>query len=516
MRKQPKQAPWRGRPVRAGRKGTRPAPLQALGAIVRAGLVAGVLLAAGLSSTSQAATLNPTLRSRLLSVADLPAGWSVSPVTGIKGQQVRTSPCGAALVALLDPPGLPGSQIGLPYATASFVEGTALPDLHETLASGPQAQETWHSFDATLGGCRTATFVYQATKVGAIGGPLALARLGRSSSAYAWTIKVAGARSGSDANLVFFQTANYYGYLSYLDVGPPQVSALTAFARAAVAKAATGSTAPVPDSVSIASTPVQTVRTTLGTVGYRSIGNGPALVLVNGWSGTMEDWGPLLVDALAQHYRVITFDNAGIGRTQGLPPPLTIDAMADQTAAFIDALHLGRPDVLGWSMGTTIAQALAVLHPSEARRLVLCAPYPGNGAVVLPPKSVLYAKNDPTALFPADQVDAELSYDLSISSYPKAPPAPEATDAAQLTAVQQWWAGGDPAGQLVATITAPTLLADGTVDRLDPVANSHLLARLIPGARLELYPDAGHAFLFQDYSAFAALVESFLGQGRSS
>ena len=48
------------------------------------------------------------------------------------------------------------------------------------------------------------------------------------------------------------------------------------------------------------------------------------------------------------------------------------------------------------------------------------------------------------------------------------------------------------------------------------MANSHLLARLIPGARLKLYPDAGHAFLFQDYAAFAALVESFLSEGKSS
>jgi pimeloyl-ACP methyl ester carboxylesterase len=516
MRKQPKEAPWRDRLQRASRKGTRPARLRLLGAMVRAGLVASVLLAAGLGTTGQAATLNPALRSRLLSVADLPAGWSVAPVTGIKGQQVTTSPCGAALVAVLDPPGLPESQIGPPYATASFVEGTALPNLRETLANGAQAQETWHSFDATLAGCRTATFVYQGTKVGATGGPLAVARLGLNSSAYVWTIRVAGAQSGSDVDLIFFRTANYYGYLSYLDVGPPQVSTFRAFARAALAKAENGSTAPVPGSVSIASTPVQTVQTALGTVGYRSIGHGPALLMIAGYSATMEDWGPLLVDALAQRYRVVTFDNAGIGRTQSLPAPLTIDGMANQTAAFIGALHLGRADVLGWSMGTAIAQALAVLHPSEVRRLVLCAPYPGNGAVVLPPNAVLDATNDPTALFPADQSGAEAIYDISLSSYPKAPSAPPATAAAQLTALHQWWAGADPAGYQVATITAPTLLADGVVDRLDPVANSHLLARLIPGARLDLYPDAGHAFLFQDYTAFAPLVESFLGQGQSS
>ena len=203
------------------------------------------------------------------------------------------------------------------------------------------------------------------------------------------------------------------------------MTTVTAFARAAVAKATNGSTARVPDTVSVASAPVQTVHTTLGMVAYRAVGSGSPLVMVNGWSATMEDWDRLLVDALAQHQRVFIFDNAGIGRTQGLPPPLSIDSMANQTAAFIDALHLVRPDVLGWSMGTAIVQALAVLHPREVGALVLCAPYPGNGAVVLPPPSVLNAENDPTALFPANPIGFEDTYDthdLELSEGATGPP----------------------------------------------------------------------------------------------
>ena len=56
----------------------------------------------------------------------------------------------------------------------------------------------------------------------------------------------------------------------------------------------------------------------------------------------------------------------------------------------------------------------------------------------------------------------------------------------------------------------PTLIADGTDDQLDPVANDHTLAHLIPGSRLMLYADAGHGFLFQEGTRFAALIESFL------
>jgi len=83
-------------------------------------------------------------------------------------------------------------------------------------------------------------------------------------------------------------------------------------------------------------------------------------------------------------------------------------------------------------------------------------------------------------------------------------------------AISDWWAGNDAAGHKVARISVPTLIADGTDDQKVPVANDHILARLIPGARLVLYPDAGHAFLFQDAAPFASLVESFLTGPSSS
>jgi len=73
-----------------------------------------------------------------------------------------------------------------------------------------------------------------------------------------------------------------------------------------------------------------------------------------------------------------------------------------------------------------------------------------------------------------------------------------------------WWAGTDAAGRKIARISVPALVADGVADQLAPVANDHVLARLIPGARLVLYPDAGHGFLFQEGTPFASRVESFL------
>jgi len=266
-----------------------------------------------------------------------------------------------------------------------------------------------------------------------------------------------------------------------------------------------------PGTASVVSAPVRIAHTRLGAVGYRVVGSGPPLVLIMGAAWTMEDWDPRLVHALAQHNRVVMFDNAEVGHTQALPSPLTIDAMANQTSALIHTLGLGRPDILGWSMGGMIAQALAVLHPAQVRRLVLCATYPGTGAAVVPSASVRQASSD----FPANQGNAFAAFKAAISEYPAAPAAPAGAKGVQGLAIADWWNGIDAAGRKVARISVPTLVADGTDDQLVPVANDHLLARLIPGARLTLYPDAGHAFLFQDETVFASLVESFL-TGRSS
>jgi pimeloyl-ACP methyl ester carboxylesterase len=98
----------------------------------------------------------------------------------------------------------------------------------------------------------------------------------------------------------------------------------------------------------------------------------------------------------------------------------------------------------------------------------------------------------------------------AISEYPPAPPASAGTKGAQSIADADWWAGTDAAGREIARISMPTLIADGVADQLVPAANDHILAHLIPGARLVFYPDAGHAFLFQEGTPFTSRVESFL------
>jgi hypothetical protein len=93
----------------------------------------------------------------------------------------------------------------------------------------------------------------------------------------------------------------------------------------------------------IAVAPTQVAHTALGAVGYREVGHGPALLLITGFSAGMDDWAPYFVNALAEHFRVVVFDNAGIGQTALLRIPLSVPAMAAQTSALISTLRLGPP-----------------------------------------------------------------------------------------------------------------------------------------------------------------------------
>jgi pimeloyl-ACP methyl ester carboxylesterase len=478
---------------------SRPRPLSV--ALV---LVATSLLLAGLASACGGNTSpSATLQNRLLSATDLPLGWTAAPVN-LKSVQT-SAPCLSGLAA---------KPTGWTYADAAFVEGVSIPNLSEVLASGPTVHQRWQALARALAACRSATITIAGRKARATIRPLALPRVASTSSAYAWSLTVAGIPVGFD--LVLFETGSYAGFVSYADLGAPATATVLTFARAAVAKARTGSTRRVPDTISVASVPVRVAQTKLGAVGYRVIGSGPPLVMIMGYGGTMETWDWRFVDALAMRYRVVIFDNAGVGQTATLKAPLTIDAMANQTSALISALRLGRPDVLGWSMGSMIAQAFAVLHPGQVRRLILCASYPGNGQASRPSQAALNALKSGNQqevnadLFPADQTAAQDTYLAALSSYPATQPVPAATVTAQGQAVDQWWAGSDRAGQRTATITTPTLIADGAADRLDPVANSRTLAGLISGSKLLLYQDAGHAFLFQDQAAFVPVIESFL------
>ena len=267
--------------------------------------------------------------------------------------------------------------------------------------------------------------------------------------------------------------------------------------------------------VSIVDAPTLVAHTAYGDVGYREVGKGSPIVLITGYLASMDNWAPSFVDALAAHHRVVVFDNAGVGETAPLPGTLTISGMADQTSALISTLRLHRPAVLGWSMGGMIAQALAVRHPDQVGRLVLAATQAGNGRSLPVPAAAAAALNSSnplvvlSVLFPADQSAAAQAYAAGIVQYPGLYSAPPAVRAQQEVALDQWFAGDDPAGREVGRIRVPILIADGAEDALDPSPNAQILAHAVHGAPVLLFPDAGHAFLFQDSAQFVPILDRF-------
>lgn len=295
---------------------------------------------------------------------------------------------------------------------------------------------------------------------------------------------------------------------------------LLMFVPAVLVAAAIGLAVPLLDSrpapSDVATAPTRIAHTALGAVGYREVGHGPTLIMITGFSASMDDWAPYFVDALARHFRVVVFDNAGIGRTAPLPAPLSVPEMAAQTSALMRTLGLGRCDLLGWSMGGMIAQSLAVTHSDQVRRLVLAATEAGTGEATPVPSAAQAALDRGNVeaslnmLFPADHTATE-RYVTGIQTYATYYTASAAVRDQQQTAINQWFAGAETAGRHPDEIRAPTLVADGSDDPLDPVANDRMLARLIPGAHLILYPNAGHGFLFQDAQRFVAELQSFLG-----
>ncbi|HEU4974087.1 MAG TPA: alpha/beta hydrolase [Baekduia sp.] len=296
--------------------------------------------------------------------------------------------------------------------------------------------------------------------------------------------------------------------------------ALAAVLAAAAPATATGTS--TAHAASIADAPIRTVAAGQGRIGYRSVGHGPAVVLVMGLSGTMDAWPPSFVDRLAASgHRVVTFDNEGIGRSTLGKGTLTIRRMAGDTASLIRALKLRRADVLGWSMGGMIAQATAMRHPRRVRRLVLAATAPGDGKGLAPDPSVfamLSGAGEDAAtsgaaagllglLFPADQQPALEDYVRQIAAYPHfRAGAPAAVTQAQLGACATWMIGRDPASASPARIAQRVLVGAGADDRLLPAANAEHIAAAAPHARLKVYPDAAHGFLFQGRSFEDAVV----------
>lgn len=252
-------------------------------------------------------------------------------------------------------------------------------------------------------------------------------------------------------------------------------------------------------------------------VAYRVYGAGEPLVLIMGYAGTMDTWNPDLIAPLAQYYRVIAFDNRGMGGTTAGTHAFTIEQFAEDTAAFMDALSVPRAHVLAWSMGTNIALELALRHPDKVNRLILYAGDAGGREAILPTQTVLDQLTDTSGtpeeqgrrlmglLAPPAWLAEHGAYLGEIFSGPQESSTPE--NIGKQAAAMAKWPG---AFARLPSIKAPTLLITGADDIITPPANSLQMVGRIPGAWLIQLPGAGHGAMYQYPGQMAQLVKDFL------
>ena len=257
---------------------------------------------------------------------------------------------------------------------------------------------------------------------------------------------------------------------------------------------------------------------------YRDVGDGDVpLVLLQHFRGNLDNWDTALIDALAADRRVVTFDNVGVGATTGRTPK-TVEAMAHGAIAFLEVMDLQRVDLLGFSIGSFVAQEIALVRPDLLRRVVLASSAPQGaagmhgwapeviGAVGAPETtpegyvSVFFAPTDTSR--EAGQQAAERIFGARTTDRDE--PTTWHTRQAQYDAVCAWGIPNHSLLQRVAAIDLPVFVANGDSDPMILPRYSYLLAGLVPDARVKIYPDSAHGFLFQHHIEFAADVNAFL------
>jgi pimeloyl-ACP methyl ester carboxylesterase len=261
------------------------------------------------------------------------------------------------------------------------------------------------------------------------------------------------------------------------------------------------------------------------TYAYRSTGGGDAtpVVALQHFRGNLDNWDPALIDAVASGRRVITFDNRGVAASTGTTPN-TIEQMALDAIDFIDALNLGEVDLLGFSIGSFVAQEIALVRPAAVRKVVLASSAPKGasgmhgwapdviGAVGKPETSgeeylsVFFAGSD-TSQAAGQQVVGRL---FGARTADRDAATTWQTRLAQYDAVCTWGQPNHSLLERVSAIEKPVFVANGDSDPMILPHYSYLLAGLIPGAQLKIYPDSAHGFLFQHHAEFAADVDAFL------
>jgi len=254
-------------------------------------------------------------------------------------------------------------------------------------------------------------------------------------------------------------------------------------------------------------------------IGYRRIGKGRPLLVLNGFAATSADWDPSFIDGLASSNELILVDHRGTDGSPDNGKPFDIAQLADDAARVIEALGFERISVLGWSMGGFIAQTLALENPVRVNKLVLLSTDPGGADADLASSAVWsqlidmsgtpheQARRLLSLLFPSHVAESFYREYGDIVAAARAQLSPDLVNR-QAAAMDAWHRNG--VGGRLGEIIAPVLIATGSEDVVIPPSNALKLVNTIPDAWLAQFPGGGHAFIAQYPRPLADLINCFL------
>lgn len=241
------------------------------------------------------------------------------------------------------------------------------------------------------------------------------------------------------------------------------------------------------------------------------------LLMITGYGGLMEMWPPAMIEPLTCGRRAIVFDNRGLGHSTSSDRDYSIELFADDTLALLNVLNIERAHVLGWSMGSFVAQELALRHPRRVDKLILLAGSCGGSEAVWPDDTVWQSLTDLSGSL--DERVQRMFSNLFPPAWLQENPAPSAyfppitapvddRNLLRQAGVLKTWAGS---WSRLSDLTAKTLIIAGTQDAVIPPENADLLAKGMPNAEVVRIHDGGHGFFFQHPARTAATIAAFLG-----
>jgi len=283
-------------------------------------------------------------------------------------------------------------------------------------------------------------------------------------------------------------------------------------------------------------TPVKKVHVGDIDIGYKMLGKGEPILLFNGASDNMNAWDEAFLKGLSSNHTVIVFDQRGIANTTIGSKSYSYQQLADDSAGLLDALKISKADVMGYSLGSYLAQQLTITYPNKVNSLILVGSSCGGKDHTPKPLEFIKLQSDVVnkslnnVSISLEEMKALVSASLGegwIRLHPDSVNIPE-----NITSLQQLKPGLPPevannqnnvgrhwednpnwSGTCdeLAKLAKPTLVITGTDDnQYQPHVNSLKIVEKIPGAWLVQIKDAGHAVMDQYPEVIGRILSTFL------